>query len=342
MKRGKRRAVLFFSAMFCLCLVVGNRWRATRAFADDREQHTATEFTGIELGPGIRNAVREPKRIKDWSQPEIDAYYRVLDHARKTDYGQQKRQAKANLHAEVKRFRKETEREYTSRIKLIEQNADTLGLLGTARRKNAAAARRRKRLSLAQQFENDPAEFRMFTRIANSLLAPKAKAKAADRKRFHGKLVTLHGHIRKLVSYPAHENEFGVTQLHEAWIYTKYSANNPAVIICTSIPKGIPTGERIVEAVSVTGFVFRMHKYPDKGGKIHYAPMILASTIEWKPRKERDKPPNWWAGVVSAVVVLIVAAIALIGRRDKAIHRKQIDEMMRDGEPDPRIAPPEE
>jgi hypothetical protein len=300
----------------------------------------APDFVGIELGPGILNAVGRPKRIDDWSQREIDAYYEVLAFARKTDVERQKRQARDNLKAEVDRFRKETEREYARRIKQIDGESEKLGLLQTARLKGAAAARRRQRLSLAEAFENDPAEFRLFARIANSLL--RADPDKGKRSRFHGKLVTLHGHIRKLVSYPAHENKFGITQLHEAWIYTKYSGKNPAVIICTSLPKGIPTGERIVEDVTVTGYVFRMHKYPDKENRIHYAPMILASMIEWHPRKEPEPAPAWWGGALVAAVVLIVAALLLAGRRDKAAHRQQIEHALRDGEVEPRIGPPDD
>jgi len=316
------------------CLVATNR---APAGADDVA--VAPHFTGIELGPGILNAVRRPKRIDDWSQREIDAYYEVLEFARKTDIERQKQQARDNLKAEVDRFRKETEAEYARRIKQIDAESDKLGLLETARLKGAAAARRRKRLELAETFETDPAEFRLFARIANDLM--QADPDKGKRSLFHGKLVTLHGHIRKLVSYPAHENKFGVRQLHEAWIYTKYSGKNPAVVICTSLPEGIPTGERIVEDVSVTGYVFRMHKYPDKADKLHYAPMILASTIEWRPRKEPEPAPAWWGGALAAAVVLIAVALLLAARRDKAAHRQQIDHALQDGESEPRIGPPD-
>jgi hypothetical protein len=306
--------------------------------ADDRA--AAPDFVGIELGPGILKAVREPKRIDDWSQREIDAYYEVLRFVRTIDSARQKQQARENLRAEVERYRREAEDEYVRRIKQIEADSANLGLLKTTRHKATAAARRRKRLELAETFESDPAEFRLFARIANSLLP--ADPQKGERSRFHGKLVTLHGHIRKLVSYPAHENRFGVKQLHEAWIYTKYSGTNPAVVICTSLPKGIPTGDRIMESVSVTGYAFRMHKYPDKADKIHYAPMILASTIEWHPRKEPKPAPSWWGGAVAAIVVLILVALVLVARRDKAAHRKQIERAIQDGESEPRIAPPDD
>lgn len=309
------------------------------ALSDDDGGAAAPDFAGIEFGPGILKAVGRPKRIDDWSQPEIDAYYEILDFARKTDYARQKQQARDNLKADVERFRREAEEEYARRIKQIEADSDKLGLLQTARLKAAAAARRRKRLGLAETYEDDPAEFRLFARIANSLM--QADPEKGKHGRYQGKLVTLRGHIRKLVSYPAHENKFGIKQLHEAWIYTKYSGKNPAVIICTSIPKGIPTGERIVEDVSVTGYVFRMHKYTDRGGKTHYAPMILASTIEWHPRKEPAPAPSWWAGAVVAVVVLIFAVLVFSGRRDKAAHRRQIEHSIQDGEEEPRIGPPE-
>lgn len=325
------RYCLFVMLVLVLVLVAP---RSTRA--QDAARAGEGPFTGVELGPGILKSIGAPRRIQDWSQPEIDAYYRVLGFAARTDYSVQKRRARQNLRAEIDRFRRETETEYQNRLKAIAGRAEDVGVLKTARRKAAAAARRRQRMKLADRYEADTREFPLFARMTNSLL------RDGGESRFRGKLVTMHGHIRRLVPYDALKNDFGVTRLYEAWFYTKDSATNPAVIICTSIPDGIPTGDRIAEEASVTGYVFRLHQYEAKSNKGRYAPMILASRIEWRPREPPREPPAWLPGALVALLVLIAAAIVFYGRRDKRTHRKAIDRAVQDGEDAPVIAPPDD
>jgi len=299
-------------------------------------------FNGIELGPGILDAVKQPKRIDDWSQREIDAYYQVLDHARKTDHAQQRAKARENFLAELQRLQEKVEEDYRQRIAAIEKKQDELGTVKTLRLKSFAAQNRRKRLNGLENYRENPDEFPLIERVITSLIAE-------ENSRFHGKLVTLHGRLRKLISYSAHENPYGVTQLYEAWIYPttsgrfskKDARTNPVVVVCTSIPEGIPQGEDIAESVTITGYVFRLHHYPVKGDKVLITPMILASRLEWHPRTEPDEPPPWIGAALIAAVVLLIALVVLVGRRDKAEHRRQIDRMMHDEEESPTSPPAE-
>lgn len=310
---------------------------STPAFSDDKPNpETPADFTGIEIGPGILKNIGKPKPIRDWTQPEIDAYYQVLDHAARTDYAAQKKQALANIRAEIARFRKETEAAYQARLKSNAAKADEAGALKTARRNAAAAALRRQRLKLADEYDDDPLESPVFARTTNSLM------KDGSQSRFRGRLVTMRGHVRRLVSYDAYPNAFGIKRLHEAWLYTKDSATNPAVVICTKIPEGIPTGDRISEDVTVTGYVLRLHQYRAKSNQGHLAPMILASQIEWTPAKPPRKAPEWLSGGLLALLVLIALSVVYFGRRDKTRHRTSIDRAIQEGEDRPVISPPDE
>ncbi|MCA9014567.1 MAG: hypothetical protein KDA77_04465, partial [Planctomycetaceae bacterium] len=64
--------------------------------------------------------------------------------------------------------------------------------------------------------------------------------------RYKGRLVTLTGRVRKLIHYPAEENEYGIKTLYEAWLFTDDSQQNPTVVVCTEVPPalkdGLPTG----------------------------------------------------------------------------------------------------
>ncbi|NQV28366.1 MAG: DUF1080 domain-containing protein, partial [Rhodopirellula sp.] len=51
---------------------------------------------------------------------------------------------------------------------------------------------------------------------------------------YHGKLITLQGHLRKLSSFSPDENPYGIEgPLWEGWLYDPHGQNQPAVIIST-------------------------------------------------------------------------------------------------------------
>ena len=102
---------------------------------------------------------------------------------------------------------------------------------------------------------------------------------------YHGRLVTFHGHLRRLISSPAGENPHGLQQLHEGWLYADGAQQNPVVVVCTELPPNIPTGTDIlVDFVSVTGYFFKRYGYEDRSGQPRFAPLILAQRLEWTPR----------------------------------------------------------
>ena len=102
---------------------------------------------------------------------------------------------------------------------------------------------------------------------------------------YHGRLVTLRGHLRRLISSPAGENAHGLQQLHEAWLYVDGAQQNPVVVVCTELPPSIPTGSDIlVDFVSVTGYFFKRYGYEDRTGQPRFAPLVLAHRLEWSPR----------------------------------------------------------
>lgn len=291
---------------------------------NDRER--GPNFVGLELGPGILNAVQKQARMRDWTQREIDAYYQVLDFARRTNLDEQRAKARENVLAEIERIREKVEDDYKRRMKKIEAAEDDLNALQQTRAKAAAAQFRMRGIAAYEDYREHPREFPLFVQMTNSMVrdAP---------SRFHGKLVTLTGHIRKLISYDARKNDFGVTQLHEAWLYTKDSQHNPTVVVFTDLPDGVPTGENLSEAATVTGYVYRLHYYEDKDGRLTRAPMLLAATIEWEPHTSTMETPLWMKIAVAVAVVLIFAAVVAFVLRDGAARKRRFKKMMSIGRP---------
>lgn len=123
---------------------------------------------------------------------------------------------------------------------------------------------------------------------------------------YHGRLVTLRGHARRVLSYPAGENAFGLQQLHEAWLYVDDAQQNPVIVVCTELPPGLPTGTDIlIDHVSATGYFFKRFGYEDRAGNSRFAPLILAQQLEWSSR-ERGPPVvsnSTWFGIIVAVAI---------------------------------------
>ncbi|RMG42186.1 MAG: hypothetical protein D6725_00025 [Planctomycetota bacterium] len=162
---------------------------------------------------------------------------------------------------------------------------------------------------------------------------------------YHGKPVTLRGHIRKLISYPADDNEYGIQRLYEAWLFTPDSQTNPAVVVCTEIPEGIPTGgDILVDGVSVTGYYFKNFGYTAQD-RPRFAPMILAKRLEWRPEQAGTSEPLVPPAVRNTVVVLALVLILILlyryERRDTRQHAELQRRMLLEGEPATAVLGPE-
>lgn len=124
---------------------------------------------------------------------------------------------------------------------------------------------------------------------------------------YHGQLVTLTGHLRRLLTFHVEPNPAGFQQLHEAWLYVDDAQQNPVVIVCSDLPPNIPTGtDVVVDQVSVTGYFFKRYGYADRSGQSRFAPLLLAYRLEWKPRPT-TKP--WITGSTGFGFVIAIAAI---------------------------------
>ncbi len=136
--------------------------------------------------------------------------------------------------------------------------------------------------------EADP----FFRLLAHTLQIPASSLAMAARKdvlylnlmtesdTFRGELVSISGDLRRLNRFPASENPYGVVDLYEGWVFTADSGTNPYRVVCTAIPKDMPTGETINLPVRVSGYFFKREGYETPGG-LHVAPLLLAKTIAW-------------------------------------------------------------
>lgn len=147
---------------------------------------------------------------------------------------------------------------------------------------------------------------------------------------YHGKLITLQGHLRKLSSFSPDENPYGIEgQLWEGWLYDPHGQNHPAVIISVEKEDSLEEGtELVVDHVSVTGYFFKNYGYEGQD-TYRFAPILIAQKIEHHPRAESINPFNLG---LSAKMQLLVAALAtlMVGRFGLKIWKaSKADELKR-------------
>ena len=150
--------------------------------------------------------------------------------------------------------------------------------------------------------------------------------------RYKGRLVTLTGRVRKLIHYPAaDDNQYGIKTLYEAWLFTDDSQQNPTVIICTEVPpalkNGLPAGPDVIDHVTVTGYLFKMYVYNAQDTS-RVAPLILAKQLEWNPRTVDERGSRLFSQILAGTLVILIAGIAIAmwktSQRDKRFRERRL------------------
>uniref|UniRef100_A0A7C2NYT2 Uncharacterized protein n=1 Tax=Schlesneria paludicola TaxID=360056 RepID=A0A7C2NYT2_9PLAN len=127
-------------------------------------------------------------------------------------------------------------------------------------------------------------------------------------QQYRGRPVTLHGYFRKLVEYDPGPNDLEIGKVYEGWIYTQDSQQNPAVVVFTKKPEGLPLGGDITEEVQLTGYFLKMYGYEARD-TTRKAPLILAGEVRWMPARAANVRPPVPVGVYVALSGLAGLAV---------------------------------
>ncbi len=103
---------------------------------------------------------------------------------------------------------------------------------------------------------------------------------------WQGKLVTLRGYVRRVVTFPGDAGMYAGQPLHELWLFTDDSQHNPAVIVTPSLPPDFPQSAEVVDRVTVTGCFFKPYVYRSDDHR-RVAPLLLAGRISWNPTDDQ-------------------------------------------------------
>jgi len=151
--------------------------------------------------------------------------------------------------------------------------------------------------------------------------------------------VTLAGHVQSVTQFPAAENPFGLQTLYQVNLFPDDGQRNLAVVICSDLPDGMPFDSGVVDGVSVTGYFFKMYRYPaedpqDARKQIQrIAPLVLASRIDWDPRVASRATRGFWnPAKVALLLVLLIPLVFLwrAARQDRAFRTARAAQAVRD------------
>jgi hypothetical protein len=228
-------------------------------------------------------------------------YYETLRQLQLTSAGTQAREAQRVLSRRIRQLMREIRDKAT---------ADREVLAGKFRQGGVSAEEHRVlrqrldrqvavRVDRHEGYLNNPSKFPAYVDVFQ------------NPEQWHGSLVSLSGHVRRVVSYQGDEKLFGGQMLHELWLYTDDSQHNPAVIVTPVLPPDFPVNAEVVDRVFVTGCFFKTYVYrADTERRI--APLLLAGRVQWDPSDSQVRALAA-QGALPAQSALVRAAVRRAG-----------------------------
>jgi hypothetical protein len=138
---------------------------------------------------------------------------------------------------------------------------------------------------------------------------------------YHGRLLTVHGHVRKLIEVPQDENPYGIETVYETWLYDLNSQGHPTVILSTSIDPRLKTGTEVqIDHCFATGYFFKNMGYKAQDAS-RYASVLIANRLEYLPSDEAGT--SYRLGRNTQLQILLVLVIAVIVGRHSLKMWKQ-------------------
>lgn len=138
---------------------------------------------------------------------------------------------------------------------------------------------------------------------------------------YQGRPVIMKGHVQRTVRSKASRNDFEIEKICEAWLYTEDSQSNPTVVVATEFPEGFPIGEKAIDHVTVTGYIYRMYTYNARDTR-RFAPLLVAHEIRWTPPSESARSSSQFWGIIILLMGIFVSG-SLLGILFLRIHQKK-------------------
>jgi hypothetical protein len=163
-------------------------------------------------------------------------------------------------------------------------------------------------------FRADPKnKGRPYSQFADLVLTP---------GRYRGKPVTMEGYIQKLDRMDAGDNDYGLTDLYQSYLFTPESKGNPVVVVSREVAQGLPrpTKGNATNYIRVTGYFYKVWRYEaERGGWA--APLLIAHRLEYRPPQRGPMDDLVRTGTNVFVVVLFLGLVLAVWIRNRNSQR---------------------
>lgn len=140
--------------------------------------------------------------------------------------------------------------------------------------------------------------------------------KEADKNcpNYHGKLVSLHGHIRRRiwVDVKPEESPFDLDGYYECWLYDRHAQGNPVIIICPDVDESILDQEGgtdiQIDHCYATGYFFKNFGYKAQQDT-RFAPLFVAKRLYHREPESSGSP---FSLGLNATMMLAVAGVVVL------------------------------
>jgi hypothetical protein len=136
---------------------------------------------------------------------------------------------------------------------------------------------------------------------------------------YRGRLVRLHGTVRRVVPMPAPSNDLGIERYYQVWLFPR---TQPVVAYCLSLPEGFPTGDEISEEATFDGVFYKRWAYRAVEGP-RTAPVLAALEPRWLKRPAPVAPQPQPRGLWIVFLATALAALALAALLWFPLRRKR-------------------
>jgi hypothetical protein len=121
----------------------------------------------------------------------------------------------------------------------------------------------------------------------------------------------------------AGENDEGLETLHQGYLFTADSLQNPYIIVTREIPKDIPRPKKgsPTNDVTVTGYFFKIWSYEAQRGN-WAGPLILADRLDWNPSPPPLSTRLEFKIALVVILTLMLGALVFVLRKQRREDRR--------------------
>lgn len=124
---------------------------------------------------------------------------------------------------------------------------------------------------------------------------------------YRGKIIRSRGTVVSVQKLQRMAFEMSVPEMYQIIYLPVESPEEPTIVSVLSLPEGFPMGENLRERIALTGFFYKVNPYATVGQDFHFAPLMMAKTVQWTPHVEAEQEAQelfpFWIPLLFAILL---------------------------------------